>query len=141
MYFPFTFLSPRSLHPWKNKSVNYTTHCPPLHYPILPPYPHALESWAPAYRLQPCRQGMQRLAAVTERQVNYITGHPLYLVASTGFIFSACVDSQVIARSKVAAEGYGELCKRLNDWPKLLCALSKTRSVDQSSNLTLRYSC
>lgn len=34
---------------------------------------HALESWAPAHRLrlQPCRPGMQRQAAVTEREVNW----------------------------------------------------------------------
>lgn len=94
---PCTFLSrfclpDRSTLGRINQSIiQHTAPLFPPHYPILPPYPHALESWAPAYRLQPCRQGMQRLAAVTERQgnrqVNYITGHPLYLVASTGFIF------------------------------------------------------
>ena len=33
---------------------------------------HALESWAPVHRLrlQPCRPGMQRLATVTEREMN-----------------------------------------------------------------------
>ncbi len=83
---PCTFI--RSAHPpnWvscKEKKLNqlFRPRRPPLRLHLSsfsPPFannyhrlrfPHAAsESWAPAYRLQPCRRGIQRLAAVTERR-------------------------------------------------------------------------
>lgn len=65
----------------KIKSIIRDSPSPPPPSPLLfslPPFANnhhrlrsthaASESWAPAYRLQPCRRGIQRLAAVTERR-------------------------------------------------------------------------